>query len=662
MLHSGSATSRSERLAAELDHALDELHAAPAFAKSRHQERLFATASDLMDLDEGVEALLVRAPRFEAAGVFHGGPWENPSRLIPTLVGASLKGEGVYPTVEALSLLRLVALAEGDATNESMTPADAVEFLGETSVRCLEFLGDSATEDQRKRKKLYARARRLFERIADVVPPERLLGRVVEEIALLTAQRPIETGGIEALIERAVELQGRTAETDERLDRFVAALGPATPLSRKSKDPIDYRRRLLKLDVDALIEESRGFRELLQSTGLASPYHAVLLRRIAVKDAGRVGEALAAHEGGVAESRRSAELVGLLVAQAIAPATRYAMRGLANTLDRGLLSRQEVAGGLRKIADLSIRPDIGLALLEPYSESSGLTANSVLLAGCLGVLGQPLGVGQGNNPTCQSARGISLWSKHAPGELLSMVASVARDGFLELSFEGAPIRSDLLGLGVAKEGVDLHLDPVSQVLVPHLDRIYNHMMSMAGLRGEDGHRWVNPALYGRWIATGFASAFELGTGSVLRHGSFVRRFFATHHPEHNEGHELLYPNPVGIMVTDVHGRLLGRHAVSIQRIALDPNTEEGDATRVYFYNPNNEGRQDWGFGVRPTVAGHGEEPGESSLPFDQFASRLYAFHFDPHEQGDAFAVPADVVEAVTQAAARSWGQALLGFA
>jgi len=77
---------------------------------------------------------------------------------------------------------------------------------------------------------------------------------------------------------------------------------------------------------------------------------------------------------------------------------------------------------------------------------------------------------------------------------------------------------------------------------------------------------------------------------------------------------------------------------------------------VYFYNPNNEGRQNWGQDIRPTVSGHGELAGESSLPFEQFASRLYAFHYSPYETGDAFAVDARAIERIETLARNSWGE------
>ncbi|MCA9619392.1 MAG: hypothetical protein KC731_10220, partial [Myxococcales bacterium] len=75
-----------------------------------------------------------------------------------------------------------------------------------------------------------------------------------------------------------------------------------------------------------------------------------------------------------------------------------------------------------------------------------------------------------------------------------------------------------------------------------------------------------------------------------------------------------------------------------------------------FFNPNNEGRQNWGQGVSPSVEGHGEVEGESSLPFHQFASRIYAFHYNPYEEGDGYAVPEADVEEIEAMVRESWGR------
>jgi hypothetical protein len=188
---------------------------------------------------------------------------------------------------------------------------------------------------------------------------------------------------------------------------------------------------------------------------------------------------------------------------------------------------------------------------------------------------------------------------------------------ISMAFEGAPINSSLLVDGVASE-IHQDMDPVSIVLVPHLDKIYYEMMMRTLLRGEDGHKWVNPEFYGPWITRGFVNAIDQATLNVTNYSAFVKLFYATHHPEYNEGYELVYPNPVGIFITNVHGELHGLHAVSIQRIIKDMNGEY----RIYFYNPNNDSGQNCGQDIKASVTGYGELEGESSLPFHEFVSRM----------------------------------------
>ena len=104
-------------------------------------------------------------------------------------------------------------------------------------------------------------------------------------------------------------------------------------------------------------------------------------------------------------------------------------------------------------------------------------------------------------------------------------------------------------------------------------------------------------------------------------------------------------------MTDSSARFVGWHAITILRAALDP---EG-TMRVYFFNPNNDSGQDWGDGVVVSTAGHGERFGESSLPFEQFASRLYIFHFDPLEPGETGSVTREEIDAAIGYLHRSWG-------
>jgi hypothetical protein len=100
--------------------------------------------------------------------------------------------------------------------------------------------------------------------------------------------------------------------------------------------------------------------------------------------------------------------------------------------------------------------------------------------------------------------------------------------------------------------------------------------------------------------------------------------------------------------------MVGFHAISILRVKKSP--EEG-IHRIYFLNPNSEGRQDWGQGIKPSVYGHGEMPGESSLPFEELAARIYAFHYNPLTMNnEAPEIPEKLIDKVYALARESWGR------
>lgn len=60
--------------------------------------------------------------------------------------------------------------------------------------------------------------------------------------------------------------------------------------------------------------------------------------------------------------------------------------------------------------------------------------------------------------------------------------------------------------------------------------------------------------------------------------------------------------------------------------------------------------------MKPLCLAMVKKEGESSLPFEHFASRLYAFHYNPFEEGDAYAVPTEIVQRLEQEARESWGR------
>jgi len=647
------------RLSKRLDERLDELAAAKAFSVSVHQTEVFQIAETLMGSAAGLAALYERAPGFDAKQVFSGGPWADIGKLQPPLVKGSLVARGVYPVVETLSELRLLSIATGRYECPAMSAGEARDFLNEIMALNLEYLFPGDTEQERIEGGPHRGSHiRLFGLIAEELGLTELRGEVVEEIEEVCAQRPLVTENVRQIIRIAARIpRDEDAAADDpivtKLDRYRRAISGTSPLSRAHPAYAAYRNALSKADASALEAEAEAFAGSMRETGLVSPHHAILVRRLRGHAPELLPVALDLNELGVAELNQNAESVANLIKVAVVPGTaQKAVYGLRGVLQRGLLSRQEVRGGLLRLVSLDLQPAVKTLLLRHRARKDGNTANSVLVAGTLAVLGSPLGIGQGRNPTCQAARGISLWAQHAVGYLLELIISAARDGAIEIPFEGKSWRSDRL-ISSKPFDLELGLDPVSAVLVPHLDRLYDQFMTLAALRPEDGHKWVNPALYGRWVPSGFASVFaDPAQTTVAGYEDFVRRFFATHHTSYNDGHPLMYPNPVGLCVTNSHGRYLGPHAVSLQRIEPAPDGE----LRAYFFNPNNEGRQNWGRNVRPSVSGHGEIPGESSLPLEDFVARIYAFHYNPYEEGDAYAVPDVVVQRITEAARSTWGE------
>lgn len=639
----------SDNLVQGFRESLDAVEGAPSLLKEPHVRRLLSQVDVLTDTREGMELLLERIPDLVRAGVFEGGPWEDPGRLVPALVNGTLRSGGPTTLMEILSELRMVAVAEGRLTIDTYAPNRARTYLKEVLVNTMDLLFPGESEEDRSmdpqvRRKLDHLMNLLVER----VPLEEIKGALATEIELICLQRPVVTDRalhIIDLVRHNVQIDP-SQEEDERLGRYLqAVVSPSEAAAGRTAS--EYHAFLGDADRNDLEAECKALGSTLRETGLATEHHAVLARRVASRPS-LLAVLLDLDRTGRAELEKHGEFITELLDQTIRPDTARSVYGLGRLLDRGLLSQQPVQGGLRRLGSTELHPEVEQAIRASRPDSE-LPARQLLLADCVGILGQPLGVAQGKNPTCQSARGISLWSRHAPGKLLGMIRTVAEGNDLSMRFEAEVIRSHGLGPGLVKE-FDLELDAVSVVLVPHLDRIYNEMMRRASYRGEDPHKWVNPAMYGHWIPTGFAAAYDYTTGAIRDYETFLRTFYATHHPRFNRGHDLAYPNPVGIFLTSSSGALIGFHAVSILRVA-----DIGNEIRVYIYNPNSEGRQRWHSDIRPTVAGHGEHPGESSLPFHQFASRIYAFHFNPTDVGDLDAVDPQHVRSVTEAAKESWG-------
>ena len=622
-----------------------------------HQTRLLAQTTRLLDDPAGVAALFDDAPRFDAAGVFVGSDWDLAANLQPSLVRGALTGGGSTASLEALSQLRLLTVAMGRSTRDDMTSADARSFLDDVVARNIDLLFPESNEVRRERGGAELdRAQRLFTLIADRLGSSGIIRSLVDECERVLLQRPIVVTRVDAMLETAeralaLESADESPDTDEieRVRALIAARRGPTETARRNPDVAEYGTALSAMDDAELATEAREMGERMDATGLVSPPHATLLRFVSSNAPTLVADALALDPVGRVSLAEYAGVVGDLIARAVAPETARCVYGLSRLLNRGVLFSQPVAPGLHRLLVVDIAPTIA-EQLRAQAPDSDLDANALLVAATLSVIGQPRGIDQGNNPTCQAARGISLWSQNDAGYLLDLIAHAVRDDEVVMHFEGDALRSGTLAFGLAGE-LDPELDAVSLVLTPHLDKLYMEMSRRTIGRGEDGHRWVNPEFHGWWVHRDFASAVEPGTGDIRAFDDFVRLFHATYHPVHNGDREVVYAQPCGVVSTDPNGEFVGWHAVSIQRVARDPDGE----FRVYFFNPNRDKGQAWGPDMQTSTRGRGELEGESSLPFEQFAMRLYVFHYPAAEMGDPALVPADIVERVRAGVASSWG-------
>ena len=482
---------------------------------------------------------------------------------------------------------------------------------------------------------------------------EHIIDHLIEEIWRMLEQRPIQVDPVKQMITQIALCQANPdidmGGSGQGADRLVSSLFGPTRASREDPGLEVYRERLSSMDSAALQGEATGFARAMHDTGLVSAYHPVLLRYLLEHSDHLLAEALGLSSTGRDCLLCYRELVHALIRGGIYPETSQAAYGLALTLERGIFYQPPVAPAMWRQLSLTLSDWSQARLNLAFGES--VSPRARLLEGVLCMLGLPLGVGQGNNPTCQSARALSMWAYNDPDYLLQMVAWGARDDDIIMHFEGMPLSSMASLSGVAQT-LPTDLDPVSLIVVPHLDRIYAEMGRRCIGREGDPHRWVNPEFHGWWSGRGFRINVDVATGKLHDLDDFLRHFYASYHPYYNGNQPLIHPQPAGIAVTDTSARFIGWHAITILRTNLDPN----DVMRVYFFNPNNDSGQDWGDGIKVSTSDHGERFGESSLPFEQFVSRLYIYHYDPLEPGELAKITQEELDRVTGYIHRSWGK------
>ncbi|SFT90724.1 hypothetical protein [Halomonas saccharevitans] len=623
-------------------------------AKAGMLPDLLDIARQVMLQDGGCDAIEQRARAFEEAGAFRGSDWETPQYLVPSLTPHALKSADPNTVaIEALSELRLLAVAKGDFLHPHISMEQAHHYLTQVMAINLWLLFGTPSEAERESQgQLALVPRQLFGHLAERIGYEHIIDRLIEEIWRIIEQRPIQVEPVKQMITQIAICQANPdidlGASGQGADRLVSSLFGPTRASREDPGLEIYRERLSSMDTPALQGEATGFARAMHDTGLVSAYHPVLLRHLLDYNDHLLAEALGLSSTGRDCLLCYRELVHALIRGGIYPTTPQAAYGLALMLERGILYQPPVAPAMWRQLGLSLSEWSQARLNLAFGET--VSPRARLLEGVLCMLGLPLGVGQGNNPTCQSARALSMWAYNDPDYLLQMVTWAARDDDIIIHFEGMPLSSMASLSGVA-QSLPMDLDPVSLIVVPHLDRIYAEMIRRCIGREGDPHRWVNPEFHGWWSGRGFRINVDVATGKLHELDDFLRHFYASYHPYYNGNQPLIHPQPAGIAVTDSAARFIGWHAITILRVTLDPH----DVMRVYFFNPNNDSGQDWGDGTKVSTADQGERFGESSLPFEQFASRLYIYHYDPLERGELAKITQEELDRVTGHIQRSWG-------
>jgi hypothetical protein len=643
-----------DTLAQQLDEAITALHDSEFDAKIGKLAPVFDTVRRVLLQPGGCQAIQDRAERLEKAGVFLGSDWGEPTTLQPQLTPYSLQSTDTDTVlVESMSELRLLAVAMGDYPHESMSSEQAHHYLTQVLAINMQLVFGGGGEAEREQGSLAQISHSVLQHVAENIGYEHVIDNLIEEIWRILQQRPIQVNSVRQMITQIslcrVDPNVDLGNAGQGADRLISSLYGPTQACREDPGVGVYQERLSHMDSSALQGEATGFARSMHDTGLVSPYHAVFLRYVLENQDSLIAETLGLSMTGRDCLLHYRDLVLTLIGEGIFPETAQGLYGLALLLERGVMYQPPLEPALWRQTSMTLCPQAQYRLELAYGFH--LNPKAWLIQGVLNMLGQPLGVGQGNNPTCQSARALSMWAYNDPDYLLQMVTWAARDNEIIMHFEGTPVSSATSRGGVASE-VTIDLDPVSLVVVPHLDRIYAEMGRLCIGREGDPHRWVNPEFHGWSAGRGFRINVDVGTGKLKDLDEFLRHFYGSYHPFYNGNQPLVHPQPAGVAVTDSASRFIGWHAITILRVTLDPER----VMRVYFYNPNNDSGQHWGGDVQVSTATRGERFGEASLPFEQFASRVYIFHYDPLERVESVELDEAELARVIERVHYSWGR------
>ena len=523
--------------------------------KSLYQQSVLEKASVLLTEPNGLVKIYKYAHLFDEFGLFVGKPWENVNKLNPVLVRGTFHAGGTTAAAEALSNLRILAIARGDYVHPKMSAYEATEFLTKIMALNLDLLLMRETEENRV-KMLYKdkQASEILGFISDHCFSPLVFQSLYQEVDNLAVQRPIVTDKILKLIASAKRLASGLEEADSSLMLYENAV--YSPSTMAAQSSIERYEEKLKASNDLLlIREANQLRTSMTKTGLVSPFHALFLTYMNKEKNDLLQSILCLDETAKENLRLNQSFISSLIHSAVTIKTRRSMYGLIRLLQRDIFTKEFIKE-IEKLLVVPLHEQIKNRLTAVHNVKDEKVLRSLLISEMISVLGQPLGIGQGFNPTCQSTRAISYWSQRYPVMLLSMFNQFLENGKISMDFEGRPLSSDMYPHVPLDD--EEHIDTISLLLLPHLNSLYLEMLKASKLRGQDPHKWVNPSFHIKGVWTEFSDSY-----SDLE---FTAKFHRYYHPSQNPTVNEGLPQPVGITIYNQSGHVLGAHAVLIQRV------------------------------------------------------------------------------------------------
>jgi len=179
-------------LCQKLDQAISLLANAPAFAKPGKLPRVFDTARRVLLQEGGAAAIEARAQALEKAGVFIGSDWQTPQYLVPSLTTHALKSAAPnLVVIEALSELRLLAVAKGEYLHDQISAEQAHHYLTQVMAINLWLLFGVPSEAERETQGRLAQIpRHLFQHLAERIGYEHIIDRLIDEIWRILSSAP----------------------------------------------------------------------------------------------------------------------------------------------------------------------------------------------------------------------------------------------------------------------------------------------------------------------------------------------------------------------------------------------------------------------------------------------------------------------------------------